>query len=78
MVDIIIIIIIIFINIIVVVVVVMIIIVIFINPSVYQTGRYVVSIGQQQYFVFLWSRKFELPINFMFIFTCDIFKDIYL
>lgn len=53
MVDIIIIIIIIiFINIIVVVVVVMIIIVIFINPSVYQTGRYVVSIGQQQYFVF--------------------------
>lgn len=50
-----------FINIIVVVVVVivvMIIIVIFINPSVYQTGRYVVSIGQQQYFVFLWSRKF--------------------
>lgn len=54
MVDIIIIIIIIiFINIIVVVVVVvMIITVIFINPSVYQTGRYVVSIGQQQYFVF--------------------------
>ena len=62
MVDIIIfIIIIIFINIIVVavvIVVVMIIIVIVINPSVYQTGRYVVSIGQQQYLVFLWSRKF--------------------